>query len=122
MTWNLWLDDTRDPEDALYCPRRLEGEPLHPEMTAHIRAGLKAENVVWAKSAVEAIRLISERGFPAYYALDYNLGSPSQNVDEFLDWLFLRVEGPVKGACHSADYDARSEVNRRIRDFNAKSA
>jgi hypothetical protein len=62
MTWNLFLDDER--------------EPVHPD------------KVVIARSSKEAICACLARGFPTFISFDHDLGGDDTAM-RFLDWLIL---------------------------------
>lgn len=68
MSWNLFLDDERK------LPRCLEDR-----------------NFTIARTAKEAIRLVSEKGLPTEMWLDHDLGIPNQDAPLFMHWLINTV-------------------------------
>lgn len=59
MTWSLYIDDIRTPTEAHY---------------------------VLARSVDEAIKLIEERGCPAFISFDHDLGAKERAID-LVKWL-----------------------------------
>lgn len=67
MTWNLWLDDTRDP---LYT--------------------LNSQEWTIARTYQEAVDLVKKLGFPRYVSFDHDLGivdGVEENGADFAHWL-----------------------------------
>lgn len=73
MTWQLFLDDIRNPKyvyDEMLDP---ESEVWHTRWTV-------------ARSTEEAKRLVEERGMPSLMSLDHDLGHTDTSM-VFLNWL-----------------------------------
>lgn len=67
MTWNLWLDDTRNP---LYT--------------------LNSQEWTIARTYQEAVDLVKKLGFPRYVSFDHDLGivdGVEENGADFAHWL-----------------------------------
>lgn len=116
MSWNLWIDDQRDPEDFLRVRKvKFDGyeydSMTFPEFEVYLsRFKLKAVDFVWCKSASEAIREIEKRGVPAFMALDHDLGD--HDVFVLLKWLSkTHPESPPKWHAHSANWGGKENIN-----------
>jgi len=83
VTWNLWLDDERNPG--------LAADPSEPQVSGW----------VWAKSTKEAIKLVETLGNPAFMSLDHDLGGDDTSM-KFLKWL-ANYSYPSEYQVHSAN-------------------
>lgn len=61
MTWNLFLDDERTPEDVKWAPR-----PVHEKY--------RNEDWIVARNYADAMIEVLGRGFPKYISFDHDLG------------------------------------------------
>lgn len=96
MSWKLWLDDLRDPEDFLR-------PGFNFSQDQYLRLGLKAEDFVWCKTPKAAMEAIQERGLPEFMALDHDLGEVG-TVFTFLHWLAEEhPNSPPKWMSHSSN-------------------
>ena len=79
MSYILWIDDLRDPNNHHYA-RKVQSY-------AH-RNNLP---VVWVKTSQEAIQCVQEYGLPVLMSLDHDLGVLDNGADDttmyFLKWL-----------------------------------
>lgn len=63
MTWNLFIDDERNPEDVTWAPRQVQEKYRNEEW-----------QVVRSFSQV-AVVLLKYKSFPTYISFDHDLGS-----------------------------------------------
>jgi hypothetical protein len=61
MTWNLFIDDERDPIDVAWAPW-------------YIKAKYRTEQWIVARSYGDAMLEVLNRGFPAFVSFDHDLG------------------------------------------------
>lgn len=61
MTWNLFIDDERNPEDVTWAPW-------------HIREKCRNEPWVVCRNYTDAIAEVLNRGFPSFISFDHDLG------------------------------------------------
>lgn len=61
MTWNLFIDDERNPEDVTWAPWQ-------------VREKYRNEEWVIARDCRQAWILINERGMPNFISFDHDLG------------------------------------------------
>jgi len=99
MTWNLWLDDERDPA---YFLRKVNGEVRERLFRQYAR--FSSDDFVWCKSSLEAQEMIEKRGLPIFMALDHDLGYTDTGMS-FLRWLNRTYPDltPPQWGCHSAN-------------------
>ena len=61
MTWNLFIDDERDPNDVTWAPW-------------YVKAKYRTEPWIVVRSYGDAMVEILSRGFPSYVSFDHDLG------------------------------------------------
>ena len=122
VSWNLWIDDMRDPEDFLrvrvvdFDGYKFDSMTF-PEFEIYIRKGFKAADFIWCKSAEEAILEVEKRGTPKFMALDHDLGS--HDVFSFLKWLSENhPESPPDWYAHSANTCGRDNINSYMQSWH----
>lgn len=97
MTWNLWLDDLREPDFYL---RRDETGVIR-ERKFRRYAPLLSSDFIWCKSSLEAEEMVKELGPPKFMALDHDLGYTDTTMS-FLRWLEKEhSNNPPEWKCHS---------------------
>ncbi len=79
MSYILWIDDLRDPNNHHYARKMW------------LRAHTHNLPVVWVKTSQEAIDYVEVNGFPAIMSLDHDLGELPNGVEDttmfFLKWM-----------------------------------
>lgn len=118
-TWNLWLDDVRDPASCLKH-HEFMGRTCakNPEYQGYIDDGLRPNNVIWAKTAHEAIELVKVNGMPKYMALDHDLGD--HTVFSFLNYLTMSNQvapHPAFWRVHSANIEGAKNIKAFLRSW-----
>lgn len=112
MTWNLWIDDMRDPKTFLKFTEAYGHKVArNPGFQPYIDGGLGANDFVWAKSAHEAIELIKERGMPEFMGLDHDLGD--HTIFVFLNWLNetnQKAPHPAYWWVHSSNFEGAKNI------------
>ena len=88
MSYILWIDDLRDPNNHHYARK--------VNMYAH-RKNLP---VVWVKTSQEAIQYVQEHGLSVLMSLDHDLGELPNGAEDttmyFLNWLGYRCDTLTK--------------------------
>lgn len=90
MSWNLWLDDTRDPR---YHDGDNEGY------------------WVWATSSEEALRIVGNEGCPDNMALDHDLGGEDSGMKFLKGLVKMDEDGLIdvskcRMSVHSSNFEA----------------
>lgn len=120
MSWNLWLDDMRDPELLLKF-KEMHGYKIakYLDYQHYVDKGFGTSDFVWAKSAQEAISLVQERGMPDFMALDHDLGS--HDVFVFLRWLAETQKAPSPDSwwVHSSNPNGAANIRSFLRSWHA---
>lgn len=108
MTYNLWIDDMRDPEDFLFRSR--DGEMAFPDFRRYLTIGFGPNDFVWCKTAEKAIRYVKNFGPPKFLALDHDLGD--HDIFEFLNWFSKTYPKDCpEFFAHSANPCGRDNIN-----------
>lgn len=123
MTWNLWVDDQRNPKDFLKF-REVEYQGykfksfLHgPEFEVYDNLGFSAQSFRWAKNAQDAIDFVNAVGSPPeFVALDHDLGGHpiigNHDIFHFLKWLQNKYpNNPPKWRSHSANWEGKRNTD-----------
>lgn len=113
MTWNLWIDDMRDPAVVL----KPSFVRAFPEFGMYGGLLLKAEDFIWSKRASDAQRLVKNFGPPKFMALDHDLGD--HTVFEFLKWLAEEYPNHPPGwRSHSANPEGVKNINAFMQSWH----
>lgn len=75
MSWNLFLDDERDPKDVFWAPKKIRDKYAKEQWTI-------------ARSKVEVAEAIAKHGsLPTFISFDHDLGEFTANGYEVMRWL-----------------------------------
>lgn len=99
MTWNLFIDDERNPKDTFE-----DWTDWH-----------SLEWVV-ARSSAEAIELVKKNGVPERLALDFNLGY-GDNILMFIEQFRKHSSTMPEYRVHSAWYEAYYKIEDFVQRF-----
>lgn len=120
MSWNLWLDDMRDPQLLLKF-KEVHGYKVakNLDFQPYIDRAFGPESFFWAKSATEAIEMIKNLGMPRFMALDHDLGS--HDVFVFLRWLAETQKAPSPDSwwVHSSNPNGAANIRSFLRSWHA---
>jgi hypothetical protein len=77
MTWNLFLDDERNPEDVTWAPWQ-------------VREKYRNEKWVICRNLYEVVIAVRTRGMPSYISFDHDLGQDEPTghdvAKHIVDW------------------------------------